>query len=153
MISRIIFNVIDKKVNCKEERRRFMHEFSTMQMIMETALKVAVEHKAGQILGINLEIGELTFLNTEQLRFAFSILSEGTIANKAKLYIKRIKPKIKCLDCKFEGEVKKNRKGDSILYTPVLLKCPICKSTNVEIISGRECNIKNIKIKLLKKSK
>jgi len=125
-----------------------MHEFSTMQAVLESVLSAAKLHNAERVLEINLEIGELTFLNPEQLRFAFSILSEGTIAEKANLRIKRVRPRIKCANCGYEGYVKYEGPEHHSLDIPLQLKCMKCGSTKVEITRGRECNVKNLKLKL-----
>jgi len=41
---------------------------------------------------INLEIGELTFINVEQLKFAFEVISKSTICEGAEIEVKFIKP-------------------------------------------------------------
>jgi len=125
-----------------------MHEFSAMQTILESVLSAAKLHNAERVLEINLEIGELTFLNSEQLRFAFSILSEGTVAEKARLHIKKTKTRIKCANCGYEGYSKYHGPEYHSLDIPLSLECVKCGSADVEITSGRECNIKNVKLKL-----
>ena len=127
-----------------------MHEFSTMQAILETVLSAANVHKAERVLEINLEIGELTFLNQEQLRFAFSVLSENTIAKNANLRIKGIQPRIKCSSCDYEGPLKYERPEYHILGVPLPLRCMKCGSVDVKITSGRGCSVKNVKIKIPK---
>jgi hydrogenase nickel incorporation protein HypA/HybF len=124
-----------------------------MQNVLETVLNAAKPHKAEKIVEISLEVGELTFLKPEELKFAFSILSEGTIAEKARLRIKRIKPRIKCAECGYGGYVKYEGPEHHSLDIPIQLKCIKCGSTKVEITSGRELNIKDIKLKLPSSSK
>jgi len=151
-LNKVIPNFIFKYYRALEVCRGLMHEFSTMQMILETVLSAAKSHKAERVLEINLEIGELTFLNPEQLRFAFSVLSENTIAKNANLHIKRIQPRIRCSRCGYEGGIKYDGPEYHVLGVPLPLQCIKCGETNVEITSGRECNIKNVKIKLPDKS-
>jgi len=129
-----------------------MHEFSTMQMILETILSAAKSHKAETVLEINLEIGELTFLNPEQLMFAFSVLSENTIAKNANLRVKRIQPRIRCSSCNYEGPLKYEGPEYHTLGVYLPLKCVKCSSVDVKIVSGRECNIKNVKIRTTERS-
>jgi len=125
-----------------------MHEYSMMQTVLEAVLNAAKPHKAEEVLEISLEVGELTFLKPEELKFAFSVLSKGTIAEKACLRIKRIRPRIKCADCGYEGYVKYEEPEHHSLDIPLQLKCMKCGSTKVEITRGRECNVKNLKVKL-----
>jgi len=129
-----------------------MHEFSTMQAILETILSTANAHKAERVLEISLEIGELTFLNQEQLRFAFSVLSENTIAKNANLHIKRIQPRIRCSSCDYEGSIKYEGPEYHILGVPLPLRCMKCGGVDVKITSGRECSVKNVKIKIPERS-
>jgi len=62
-----------------------MHEFSMAQQIFSIVMKVAKENNVKKILEINIEVGQLTFLNPDQLKFALKVLSEDTIAQDAKI--------------------------------------------------------------------
>jgi len=64
-----------------------MHEFSIAQSVVQTVLKVAMENNAVQVTEINLEIGELTLLNPEYLKYGIEVASEGTIIEGAKVNI------------------------------------------------------------------
>jgi len=123
-----------------------LHELSTMDMIIKSVLKAAKEKEAERILEITLEIGELTFLNPEQLKFAFKVLSEGTIIEGAKLRINIVKPRIECMECGFKGEVKYEGPQIHILTSYLPIKCPECGSFNIKFLSGRECTIKSVKL-------
>ena len=119
-----------------------------MQMILETVLNTAKAHGAEKVLEINLDIGQLTFLNPEQLRFAFSVLSKGTMAENAKLRIRRVQPRIKCPNCGYQGPVKYEGPEYHLLGVPLPLKCGKCGSAEVEIKAGKECSIRGIKVKV-----
>lgn len=116
-----------------------MHEFSTAVSILQTILRIAEKNKAKKILEVHLRVGELTLLNIEQLKFAFQIASQETIASEAKLIIETEKVRIKCNECGFEGEL--NNLGE---YYP--LTCPKCSSFNVELLGGKSLVLKEIKI-------
>ena len=115
---------------------------------MRVVLPEARRHSAEKILEISLAIGELTFLNPEQLRFAFEVLSEGTIAEKAKLNIHKIPTKIKCSQCGYSGSISYEGPENHLGYTVGFLACEVCGSRDLEILSGRECTIKDFKIKV-----
>ena len=123
-----------------------MHEFSTMQMIVNSVLEAAGARGADRILEVRLQIGALTFLNPEQLGYAFSILSKNTLAENAKLKIRIVEPKIKCLDCGYVGQGKYEGPEIHVLSVPVYIECEVCGSRNIEFIHGRECEIKSISI-------
>lgn len=134
-----------------------MHELSTTKSILDTVVSVAEEHHAKKVLEVNLEIGDLTFLNVDQIKFWFEILSESTIAKGAVLNVNNIPIRVKCLDCSYEGET--GYFGEEIHSLELLsnfalpLKCKNCGSINISVISGKECMIKNIKLSLPDKHK
>ncbi len=126
-----------------------MHEFSTAQLIVSTVIRVAEENGAKRVTEINIELGEFTLLNPEYLKFGLEVASEGTIAEGAKVNVV-IKPGlIHCLECGYEGEARKED-VEGAPHIPQLLsvslQCPKCGSNATKIISGRDCNIKNIQI-------
>lgn len=126
-----------------------LHEFSTALMIIDTVIKAALENNAKKVTEINLELGELTLLNPEYLKFGLETAAEGTIAEGATIKIV-IKPGvIRCQECGYEGEVKREEL-DGAPHIPQLLslslKCPSCGSNLTKIVGGRECTIKNIQI-------
>jgi hydrogenase nickel incorporation protein HypA/HybF len=127
-----------------------MHEFSTVHSILEVAFRAAKEHGANKIIEIDLEIGKLTFLNVEQIRFIYPILTEGTIAEGSKLRIREIEPQIKCTKCKYKGKLVYDGPETHLPYAPMYLRCPRCGETQVELVRGRECNLKSMKIETKK---
>ncbi len=128
---------------------RSLHEFSTAQTIIENVIKVAEKYNAKRVTEINLEIGALTMLNLEQLTFSLKILSEKTIVEGAKFKINYIPVKLKCLNCGYETVIKTesliNSEWPEFIFQ---LKCLKCQSKDVEVIEGRNCIIKDIKIKM-----
>jgi hydrogenase nickel incorporation protein HypA/HybF len=122
-----------------------MHEFSMAQQIFNIVMKVAKDNGVRKILEMNLEVGKLTFLNPEQLKFALKVLSEDTIAQDAKINIEIIQPEIKCNNCGYTGGISYSGPEYHTTYPIILLKCPKCGNSDIEVIRGRECNIKNIK--------
>ena len=123
-----------------------MHEFSTMYSIVQAVLEAAEERGADKVLEINLEVGRLTFLNPEQLKFAFKVISEGTIAEGAKLNIRSVEPKVRCLNCGHVSSGVYDGPECHTLGLPLPVKCGRCGSMEVEFLEGRECKIKNISI-------
>ncbi|MDI6887812.1 MAG: hydrogenase maturation nickel metallochaperone HypA, partial [Candidatus Thermoplasmatota archaeon] len=65
-----------------------MHEFSTMCQIVNSIME-ELKGKDVKVTEVWLEIGELTFLGTEQLKFAYEVLTSNDSALKcSKLVIK-----------------------------------------------------------------
>lgn len=112
--------------------------------MVESVLKEAETHEAKKVTAVHLVIGELTFLNPDQLRFSFNVLVKDTILEGSKLYIKNKRGSVKCPNCGYEGVLK--LKDDPMYHVPApMLRCPECESV-VEIIGGRECTIKRVKM-------
>ena len=123
-----------------------MHEFSTMQHIVEVILSEAQQHNPEKITRVNLKIGELTFLGIEQLRFAFEVLSRGTLLENAELKIENVKPLIRCTTCGYNGDTDYDERPDLHFMIP-LLKCRRC-GKDIEIVKGRECTVTNIQMEV-----
>ncbi|MBS7643129.1 hydrogenase maturation nickel metallochaperone HypA [Candidatus Bathyarchaeota archaeon] len=126
-----------------------MHEFVAAEEILNVALRIAKENGATKILEINVEAGELTFLNQENLSLAFETLSQGTIAEKAKLKVK-VKPcRINCHECGYEGDAHyagPERHDDLEVTKLMLLTCPKCGGKDTEVVGGTEYFIRDITI-------
>lgn len=114
-----------------------MHELSVIQSVLDIVLDYAKKYNARKVKKINLEIGELSGFIPEWIQTYFDFVSKDTIAEKAKLVIKKIPAKIKCVECGKEFGVKK----DKLEFT-----CPRCKSTDIELLQGREYFIKSIEV-------
>ncbi len=127
-----------------------MHEFSTAVGVVETITDVAKEHKATRIKKVELVVGEFSMLNNEQLKFAFEIAAEGTLAEKAELIIESQKGEIDCKNCGFKGPVETQKKDvDHFVVDLVnIFECPKCKSNNTKISGGRDVYVKNIEVEL-----
>ncbi|MEW6070469.1 MAG: hydrogenase maturation nickel metallochaperone HypA, partial [Candidatus Thermoplasmatota archaeon] len=82
-----------------------MHEFSTMCQIVDALLKELKDRDVKSVAEVWLEIGELTFLGTEQLKFAYGALTDNNILKGSKLVIKKVKPLVKCKRCKYKGKI------------------------------------------------
>lgn len=112
--------------------------------IVQSVLAEAEKCKAKKVTEVHLIIGELTFLGLEQVRFAYEVLTKGTILDGSKLVIKTQKGAVKCADCGYKGVFKYEDDPFYHLKMPTL-KCPRCNSL-VSIVAGKECIIKRVKM-------
>jgi hydrogenase nickel incorporation protein HypA/HybF len=62
-----------------------MHEVSIAQSILNIIKETAEKSGAKKIIGVKLKIGEFSCINFSSLQFAFSLISQGTPAEGAKL--------------------------------------------------------------------
>ena len=114
-----------------------MHELSVIQSVLDIVIEHAKKNNAKKVKKINLEIGELSGFIPEWIQTYFDFVSKDTIASEAKLVIKKVDAKLKCRECSKEFGVKK----DKLDFT-----CPKCKSSDIELLSGREYFIKSIEV-------
>ena len=120
-----------------------MHEFSTMAQIVEVVLEEAGKHNADSVSEVHLQIGELTFLGIDQMKFAYKVLSEDSGALEGSdLIIKEVKATVRCEDCGYLGRI--GYEGDMSEHEHLIrFSCPTCNGP-IEIVTGNECKINNI---------
>ena len=118
-----------------------MHKATIVQNILNLSLETAEEYNAQKITEINVEIGKLNQITGDQLNFIFNILSKGTIAENANLYINETDASIKCYNCDFNGQIDKIDKE----MIPMVL-CPECGSHRVNVLDGNDIILGNITI-------
>ena len=64
-----------------------MHELSIAHSILSIAEKAVPKNDGAVVTGVNLQIGELSGVEIESMKFDFSIIKEDTILEKAELLI------------------------------------------------------------------
>lgn len=122
-----------------------MHELSVMREIIERVADEAKRREGSRVRSVTLEIGELTFLGIEQMRFAFKALTENTSVGGAELKISEERGEIEC-ECGYRGPVKFSETPSYHRMFP-LIACPEC-GERPEIVSGKECVVRNITLEV-----
>lgn len=120
-----------------------MHEFSIMVDIVQAALKSIEDYEVERVEKVFLDVGELTFLNPEQLKFSFKVLTQENVLKGSELVIKNKKAEIECPSCSYKG-YPENKPEENHFRIPILV-CPKCKG-KVNLLSGRECILRNIQM-------
>ena len=121
-----------------------MHEFSMTARIVNYTLEEAKKHKAKRVHEVHLQIGKLTFLGLEQVKFSYNMLVKNTIMEGSKLHIEEKDGVVKCSNCGYEGNLK--YEDDPVYHVPSpTLDCPKCEGS-VNIVGGKECTIKSMKL-------
>jgi hydrogenase nickel incorporation protein HypA/HybF len=121
-----------------------VHEGSITTQVVKNVLQEANKRNAKKVVEVQLVIGKLTFLNPEQVRFWYEILTKDTIMKGSRLIIEESEGVVKCPKCGYEGDFK--YVDDPAMHVPTpTLNCPKCGGT-VEMVGGKDCLIKNIKM-------
>ena len=116
-----------------------MHEVAVMSQIVELVLSEAKKRDAENVTNVKLEIGEYTFLGEEQMRFAFEVLTKGTVAEGAELDITTRRGAVEC-PCGYSGAPEQPE--DIHILAPIL-KCPKCGKIAI-VKEGLGCTVRDI---------
>ena len=121
-----------------------MHEFGITSRIVETVTRVAEEHGATRVLGVDLLIGQLTFLSPHQVRLCYEILTKGTPLEGSKISIQDGDAVVRCGDCHHERSVSVNMDDPDGWTQPLpLFSCAECGG-KVTVVKGKECQVTGV---------
>ena len=112
-----------------------MHELSITEHLLKDCIREAEAKNASKIRVIRLCIGQLRGIVPDCIQIYLDMLSEGTIAEGARIESETLPVKVHCLDCQEDGEI-----------TPHQLKCPHCGSMRLKLLSGKEFYIKSLEV-------
>ena len=112
-----------------------MHESGIALSLLEIIEQEVLPYKGSKVINVKLRIGKLSGVMPDALRFAFEALSTGGLADGASLEIEEVPLTIRCNKCR----------KVSVSDAPFMI-CPHCEGVEVEMIGGRELEIKEMEI-------
>ncbi len=121
-----------------------MHEFSIADEIVKNVIDTARKNGGKKVLSIQLEIGELTHLNGEQVSFWIKELFKNSVAEGAEVKVKTIKARIQCKACGYKGGISTDQEDP--FRQLALRSCPQCNSFQFKIEKGQECILRRIQV-------
>ena len=108
-----------------------MHELAITQNIVSI---VSQHSKGSRVKRVSLEIGKLSAVMPDAIRFCFDVCVEGTELENAELEIIEIDGRLKCQDCQKMTETNQ-------VYGP----CE-CGSWNTTPVAGQELRVKEMEL-------
>lgn len=112
-----------------------MHELSLSRSVVDLCAERAAEHgPRTRVTRVTIEVGALSAVLPEALRFCFEVCASGTTVAGADLEIIEIAGRARCRDCAAEFAV-------SAVYG----SCR-CGSTNLALIAGDELRVKQMEV-------
>lgn len=108
-----------------------MHELS----ITRSVVAIVSEHAAGRrVMRVRLEIGRLSAVMPDAVRFCFDVCARGTSLEGAALEIDEIAGRGRCSDC-----------GEESSMSSAAGRCPGCPGM-LRPVAGEELNIKEMEV-------
>ena len=108
-----------------------MHELAITESVVQAVTERLPD---ATIRCVYLEIGPLSGVVTDSVRFCFDLVIAGTSLEGARLDIDEPSGRAHCVDCDTEFAV-----------DDLILLCP-CGSANVEVLAGRQLRIRSVEV-------
>jgi hydrogenase nickel incorporation protein HypA/HybF len=110
-----------------------MHEISLLENVREILESHAASRKFSKVTRVTLEIGKLSCVEPDALRFGFDVVMKDSPAENAELHIIEIAGLGLCRHCGRQTAIE-------TLYDP----CPDCGRPIDEVLQGSEMKIKDL---------
>ena len=110
-----------------------MHEISLLENVLEILQTNAQTQGFSQVKKVSLDVGKLSCVEPEALRFGFDVVMKGTLADNAELEIHEQEGVGICQQCQQKVELE-------TFHDP----CGNCGSFQVTVIQGSELKIKDL---------
>ena len=113
-----------------------MHELGIVMNVVSQVEKTAKEINVEKVLGLTVEIGEVSAIVPELFTDAFEWAKKRTeYLKETKLNLVLLQAVTYCQDCK-----------KTYSTTEYAKECPYCHSTNTYLVTGNEIKIKSIDV-------
>ncbi|TXS54315.1 hydrogenase maturation nickel metallochaperone HypA [Streptomyces sp. t39] len=112
-----------------------MHEMSVALAVVDQVETAARGRRAPGVRSIHLDVGELAGVVAESLAFCFELACAGTVVEGAELITRTVPGTARCAPCAADWDV----------GMPPGLLCPRCGTAAVELVSGRELLIREVR--------
>lgn len=112
-----------------------MHELSIAQNILEIVKQSVPENQAKSVRNIRVRVGQLSGIVPDSLDFCFGAIVNNTEMLQARLAIEQTPMLSQCKNCSHRFGIE-----------DWVFSCPVCQSTSLELISGKELEIVDIEL-------
>jgi len=112
-----------------------MHEMSLAEGIRGIVEETAQAQGFARVNAVVLEVGALSSVEVEALRFCFEVVMQGTLAEGARLDIETVPGAGWCMPC-----------GKTVPIAALYEACPECGSYQVQATGGTEMRVKALDV-------
>jgi hydrogenase nickel incorporation protein HypA/HybF len=104
-------------------------------LIDQVGAEVARAGQSGRVIALELSVGRLSGVHVEAIRFAFELLSPGTLVEGARLNVAEPTARVSCQAC-----------GACTPIPELVMHCPACGSGEIAIQGGQELLLQSIEL-------
>ncbi len=112
-----------------------MHEMAICESILGILKEQAAEQRFDTVKRVRLEIGPLSGVEIEALKFGFDVVTRGSLAESAALEIVETQASAWCMPC-----------GETVTIRERFDACPKCGSHQLQVTAGEELRIKELEV-------
>lgn len=112
-----------------------MHELALCEGVLRIIEEEAVKRQFRRVESILLEIGRLSHVDPQAMEFCFEAASKGTLAEGARLEIKRPRGEARCMEC--DRTVAIESRADP---------CPGCGGFRLRVTAGEDMRVKELEV-------
>ena len=111
-----------------------MHEMSIVDALLgQVGEEVDRAGEGGRVTRLSLIVGRLSGVNCDSIRFAFELLTSGTVLEAAELVISEPSAECVCEDCGVAAKIDR-----------MVAQCPSCDGHDITIRGGTELILQTI---------
>ncbi len=112
-----------------------MHEMSLCEGVLQVLQAEAGKQEFSRVKSVWLEIGALSSVEPEAMKFSFDVVMKNSLADGAILHIINLPGTAWCMKC-----------TKNVLITNRIDECPDCGSYQLQVVSGDEMKIKELEV-------
>ncbi|KAF0162779.1 MAG: hydrogenase nickel incorporation protein HypA/HybF [Rhodocyclaceae bacterium] len=112
-----------------------MHEMSLAEGILQLVEDAARQQEFSRVTAVWLEIGQLSGVEVEAMKFCFDAVTRDSIADGARLEIISLPGTGWCMVC-----------SKTVPMTEVFGECPQCGSHQMQVTGGTEMRVKELEV-------
>ena len=112
-----------------------MHEMSLAEGVLQLIEDAAREQEFEKVTAVWLEIGQLSGVEVEAMKFCFDAVTRDSVANGARLEIIALPGTGWCMEC-----------AVSVPMAEVFGECPKCGGHQMQVTGGTEMRVKELEV-------
>ena len=112
-----------------------MHEMSLAESVLQIIEESARKQNFRRVRAVTLEIGALSAVEPDAMRFCFDAVTGGSIAEGARLEIIETPGAGHCAAC-----------GKTVAMQEQYGLCPECGSAGLRVVAGKEMRVKDLEV-------